>query len=106
MTSVADGGGKITTARCPVIGSEKVARYLAGAFAKFAAGVQISLAEVNGEPAILGWVAGNLRGLLVFGITDGRIQAMHVVANPDKLAFAAKQAAGLSHSGGLPVLNG
>jgi RNA polymerase sigma-70 factor (TIGR02957 family) len=102
VTSWADGGGQVSTARRPVVGRVRVARYLAGSMNKAAAGARFSLAEVNGEPAALAWVGSNLLALLVLEITDGWITALRIVANPDKLRFAARQAARLSHPAGLP----
>jgi RNA polymerase sigma-70 factor (ECF subfamily) len=99
VTAWADGGGKVTAARRPVVGPARVARYLVGALRGFASGVEIAVAEVNGEPAMLGWCGGDLLGVLVLEIVDGRIGALHAVANPDKLGFAARQAAGLSRPG-------
>ena len=55
------------------------------------------MAEASGEPAVLGWSGGNLLGVLE--TVDGRIGALRAVANPDKLGFAARQAAGLSRPG-------
>jgi hypothetical protein len=36
--------------------------------------------------------------VIVPEIADGHITALRVIANPDKLVFAARQAAGLSRS--------
>jgi len=97
VVSVADGGGRTTAARRPVAGRDRVARYLAGVFGTGLArlGAQASYAEVNGEPAALGWVGESLLGAIVLSVDgDGRIAALHIAANPDKLRFAAGQ---LSH---------
>jgi RNA polymerase sigma-70 factor (ECF subfamily) len=99
VTAWADGGGKVTAARRPVVGPARVARYLVGAFRRFAAGVELAVAEVNGEPAVLGWSGEDLLGVLVLEIVDERIGALRAVANPDKLSYAARQAAGLSRPG-------
>jgi len=79
-----------------------VARYLVGALAKFGAAVRVERAEVNGCPALLGWSGAVLLGVLIPAVDDDRITAVHIIANPDKLRFAARQAAGLSRSEGLP----
>jgi RNA polymerase sigma-70 factor (TIGR02957 family) len=98
----ADGGGQVTAARRPVAGRRRVARYLAGAFGRFASGLDLTLTEVNGEPAVLGWAGETLLGLTVLEISGGRITALRTIANPDKLRYAQRQAARLSHSGPLP----
>lgn len=100
VVSTADGGGKASAARRPVLGRAKVARYLSGAAAMPRyADMRYGLAEINGQPAIVGWAGDTLLGLLVATEDGGVLAAFHVVANPDKLAFLARQ---LSHSGALP----
>jgi RNA polymerase sigma-70 factor (TIGR02957 family) len=101
VTSWADGGGKTTAARRPVRGRDRVARYLIGGTGKFAAAIDVAFAEVNCTPAILGRASGTVVGVLVPEFADGRISNLRIVTNPDKLAFVARQAASLSHSGGL-----
>jgi RNA polymerase sigma-70 factor (ECF subfamily) len=96
VTSVADGGGRTTAARKPVAGRSRVAHYLAGAFRTGLARLDLtaSYAEVNGAPAVLGRHGDRLLGALVLEVVDGRIAALHIAANPDKLRFAGGQ---LSH---------
>jgi RNA polymerase sigma-70 factor (TIGR02957 family) len=105
-----DGGGKAPVARRPVVGRGLVARFFGKMIPKYAAdpafarGGEIRQAEVNGEPALLAWVGGALFGVIVPEIADGRISALRVMANPDKLGFAARQAAGPSRSADLSGL--
>jgi RNA polymerase sigma factor (sigma-70 family) len=106
VTYWSDGGGKTPVARRLVVGRGRVARFFARLIPGFAADpafadAEICQAEVNGEPALLAWIGGDLFGVIVPEITDGRITALRVMANPDKLGFAATQAAGLSRSAGL-----
>jgi RNA polymerase sigma-70 factor (ECF subfamily) len=101
VISWADGGGKVTAARRPVVGSGRVARYITGAIRRFGAGVQGRPAEINGQPGVLGLADGALAGVLVLEAGGGTIASIRIVANPDKLGFAARQA-GLSHPAGLP----
>lgn len=72
----ADGGGKATAARRPVAGRARVARYIAGALGRFGAGVQVRLAEINGEPEVLGLAGGAVVGVLVLAIGGGRIAVL------------------------------
>ncbi|MGX9790007.1 RNA polymerase sigma-70 factor [Mycobacterium sp. MMS18-G62] len=95
VTSTADGGGKVAAARRVVTGRDKVARYLAGAFGRPLVDIRLDLdAEVNGEPAVLGFVGPTLAGVLFFDTVDDRIEALRIVANPDKLQYLGRQ---LSH---------
>ncbi|MEV6907419.1 RNA polymerase sigma-70 factor [Amycolatopsis sp. NPDC051071] len=97
VTAWSDGGGKVTAARRPVHGAERVARLYAGMFAG-AARVSIEIGEVNGGPAVIAAAGGTLYGILGFEVVDGRIAGLRAVANPDKLAFLSRQ---LSRSGWL-----
>jgi ketosteroid isomerase-like protein len=90
----ADGGGRAPAARRPVRGADRVARYLVGTMRRTTGDVEILVAEVNGEPAVIGQIGGRVLGVMVLQITDGRISALRTVANPDKLNFLARQ---LSH---------
>jgi RNA polymerase sigma-70 factor (TIGR02957 family) len=105
VTYWADGGGKAPVARRPVMGRDRVARLFAKLIPKFAdgfaRGAEIRHAEVNGEPALLAWIGGALFGVIVPETAGDRITALRVMANPDRLGFAARQAAGLSRSADL-----
>jgi RNA polymerase sigma-70 factor (TIGR02957 family) len=102
VTSTADGGGKVAAARRPVVGRDRVARYLAGAFSRPLPGVHLQFGvEVNGEPAVLGFMDSTLAGVLFFQPDGDRIAALRIVANPDKLRFVAEQ---LSHPAGVSGL--
>jgi len=100
-TASADGGGRVTAARRAVVGRERVASYLAGAIARFGGEMETVVAEVNGEPAVLGLSGGALAGVMVLEAAGDQIAAVRLVANPGKLRFAARQAAALSHPGPL-----
>ena len=98
-TSTADGGGNISAARRIVVGRDRVARYLAGALSRPLPDVRLDLdAELNGEPAVLGFVGPTLAGVLFFDTVGDRVEALRIVANPDKLQFLGRQ---LSHPVGL-----
>jgi len=101
-TATADGGGKVTAARRTVAGRARVARYLAGAIGRFGDGATAAIAEVNGEPGVLGCAGGRLIGVLVLELADGEVTAVRMVANPDKVRFAERQATAVSLLG-LPA---
>jgi RNA polymerase sigma-70 factor (ECF subfamily) len=81
VTAWADGGGKVVAARRPVLGRARVARYLAG-ITRFGAELQISVAAVNGAPAVLGTRAGNLAGVLVLEVSGDQITAVRLHVEP------------------------
>jgi RNA polymerase sigma-70 factor (ECF subfamily) len=85
---VSDGGGKVSAARRPITGAEKVARFLVGIGAKGLEipGMQVRLTEVNGLLGVAAWVDGEPFVSISPVVEDGRIDQVLVVANPDKLA--------------------
>ncbi|MFD1939675.1 RNA polymerase sigma factor SigJ [Nonomuraea mangrovi] len=93
VTVWVDGGGRVGTARRPVSGLSRVARYLVGALNLAGPRVSLSPAEVNGVLGLLARAGEELIGVLVPETSDGRISGIRIIANPDKLR--------LSHSGAL-----
>jgi hypothetical protein len=83
----ADGGGKVRALARPINGRKRVARaVLAGMSALPGYGVRIQVTEVNGQPgAIAIDTQDQLVAVMVLDIAEGQIQAIHSVANPDKL---------------------
>jgi RNA polymerase sigma-70 factor (ECF subfamily) len=82
-----DGGGVVTAARKPVAGAERVARMLAGftrVIRERGRGAHGAVAEVGGAPGLL-LDDGTARGTVSFTIDGGRIVAIDIVRNPEKL---------------------
>ncbi|MEU9121161.1 RNA polymerase sigma factor SigJ [Streptomyces sp. NPDC048506] len=83
-----DGGGKVSAARRPVLGREKVARFVQGLVTRGAERSELrgAMVDVNGTPGlILADVAGQQAGVLAFSVHQGRITQVDAVINPDKL---------------------
>ncbi|WJI14154.1 RNA polymerase sigma-70 factor [Pseudoxanthomonas winnipegensis] len=88
---VSDGGGKVTAALRPLLGAGRIAR-LYWAIARRGAQVEARVGWVDGEPAILRFVDGQLHSLTML-VSDGeRISDILTLMNPDKLAAVAVQA--------------
>jgi RNA polymerase sigma-70 factor (ECF subfamily) len=85
-----DGGGKARAVGL-VEGRERIAAVLAG-FGRVARrrGAEIRLAEINGQPGVLGFLDGALVAAWELQISDGAVQAILGVVNPDKLAGIAR----------------
>jgi Sigma-70, region 4 len=82
-----DGGGK-AAAVGPLLGRDRIAPVLAG-FGRVGTrrGVTVRQVELNGQPGILGVDAdGTVVAAWSLLISDGVIQAIHGITNPDKLA--------------------
>lgn len=81
-----DGGGKVAAFRKPLVGSERIARAYAG-FARRAARPALLIRQIwiDGLP---GYLSRNTDGHLqttALEIEDGRVVAVYVMRNPDKL---------------------
>ena len=90
----ADGGGKVPALARPVNGRQHVARTLSAGMAALARhGARLQLTEVNGQPGAIAIDAQDrLVGVMGLDIADGQIQAIHSIANPDKLKHLAAAA--------------
>ncbi|WP_430502351.1 RNA polymerase sigma-70 factor [Micromonospora trifolii] len=90
-----DGGGKVRQALRPIRGAERVAVWFAAISTVAYQGVaphdmHAALVEINGGPGLVFSGAGRVVAILSFDIdADGRITAIHNVANPDKLRAVA-----------------
>ncbi|MFI1765613.1 RNA polymerase sigma-70 factor [Streptomyces sp. NPDC020800] len=93
VTWWSDGGGKVSAARRPVEGRDKVVRFLVGGAQRFAADLEFTVVEVNGTPGLAAWLDGTLTGVVEFELSDGRIAHARAVVNPDKLAYVRHQLA-------------
>jgi RNA polymerase sigma-70 factor (ECF subfamily) len=85
---LADGGGKVTAARRPIVGADKVARFLAavGPQGAHLPGLRVEVSELNGAPAVVAWTDEGPFMALQLVLADGLVEQVLYVANPDKLA--------------------
>ena len=81
-----DGGASRRAARRPVVGAERVARFILNLSGRTPADAQISMEPVNGAPAL---VIRSEELFLVLSADSsadgGHLDAIHLVLNPDKL---------------------
>ena len=85
----ADGGGKASAARRPVIGAEKVAAVLMRLFRagpRLLPNMRIETANCNTAPAVVVYSGDHLEGVFLVEITGGKITHFYAIRNPDKLA--------------------
>jgi RNA polymerase sigma-70 factor (ECF subfamily) len=89
---LSDGGGIVQAARRPIVGAEKVARFVVGLVERAGpAEIVIEPAIVNGAPGALGWLRPPdgepvLSGVVDLDIgPDGRVRQVAFVVNPEKL---------------------
>jgi RNA polymerase sigma-70 factor (ECF subfamily) len=85
VTLWSDGGGKARAALNPIHGSDKVARFFLGVLRKAPPTLAVQPATINGQPGIISYADGNPLNVLTLDVADGRIKAVRIVANPEKL---------------------
>ena len=82
----ADSDGKVSAARRPVLGADRVARLVLG-FARMAgAEGRVEAAVYNSAPAMVLYLGDHLEGVVTFEVVDGRITNFYAMRNPEKLA--------------------
>ncbi len=85
IVTYSDGGGKVPTARKPIYGADKVARFFLGIVWKVPNHFTLRIANINGRPGIVNYVNDQPYSIITLDIVDGRIQEIDIIANPDKL---------------------
>lgn len=82
-----DGGGKAAAALNVIHGADRIARFFVGIRNKQEPGLELVYRPVNGRPGIVGYVGSRADFALALEPgTSGRIGAVYIVRNPDKLA--------------------
>ncbi|WP_369251565.1 RNA polymerase sigma factor SigJ [Streptomyces sp. R41] len=84
VESRSDGGGKVRAALRPIIGRDKVARFLLGLMRK-EPDVELVEDDVNGTPGMTVRFAGATIAVLAMDVHEGVITNLWLVVNPDKL---------------------
>jgi RNA polymerase sigma-70 factor (ECF subfamily) len=87
VTLWADGGGKVKQAALrPIRGREAVARFSLGTKRFWPENARVELAEVNGQAALIIHAGDQVFSVLTIDVEEGHIQAIRIIANPEKLA--------------------
>jgi RNA polymerase sigma-70 factor (TIGR02957 family) len=87
-----DGGGVKQAVMHPVVGAGKVSRLLDAGFGRLA-GASWQPAQVNGYPALVLRLDGELDTVLAMRIDDGLITGLYAVRNPEKLSHMERETA-------------
>jgi RNA polymerase sigma-70 factor (ECF subfamily) len=82
----ADGGGKRPAATQPVLGFDAVIKLFAHLATAFRAGKLVRTGFINGLPGFVTLEADGELQTTALEIEDGKVAAIYVVRNPDKLA--------------------
>ncbi|MGI3227003.1 RNA polymerase sigma-70 factor [Streptomyces sp. GTA36] len=82
---VSDGGGLRLAALRPVVGADKVLRYMAGSVEKAGGTFSSEPTTVNGNPGLILRLGDVIDGVLAFTVENARVTALYYVRNPEKL---------------------
>ncbi len=80
-----DGGGKVRAALRPVTGAHRSARFLLSVAARLPEASTFREVDLNGQPGVVFEAEGQVTVALTLDVAAGRVIAVRVVTNPDKL---------------------
>lgn len=83
---LSDGGGKVTAARKPVLGAERVARFLVGISSNPVPDMRVELSTLNGMPGLLVFSGDRVELAATVEVRGDQVTGVYLVRNPDKLA--------------------
>ena len=86
-----DGGGVKQAILRPIVGAGRVARVLAGGLRRIAAAASLQPAQVNGYPALILRLDGEIDTVIAVRIDDGLITGLYGVRNPEKLSHMEQE---------------
>ena len=86
VVAISDGGGIKQANPRPVIGADKVARFIVGGLTRNDVPLTVEPTAINGGPALALHVDGELDGVIAIRVEDTRITGLYYVRNPEKLA--------------------
>jgi RNA polymerase sigma-70 factor (ECF subfamily) len=86
VVCVSDGGPQRRAARRPVVGPHRVSRLLVNLAHRFLDRSELRPATVNGAAGLIGYLDGRLDQVWAVETDGGRISAIRIVRNPEKLA--------------------
>jgi RNA polymerase sigma-70 factor (ECF subfamily) len=82
----ADGGGKSAAVPNVLRGADRIARGILGGVARLLPPNLVQhLVPINGQSAVVSYLDGHPHSVLTMNVENGRIQAIYIVTNPEKL---------------------
>ena len=83
---LSDGGGVKQAALRPIMGAERVVRFILGGSRKAEGALTTDATVINGNPALFLRLDGGIDGVIAMRVDEGRITGLYYVRNPDKLS--------------------
>ena len=81
----ADSDGKVSAARKPVAGADRVGRLILGLLRAAGDQGRFEPAFYNGAPALVLYLGDSTEGIISVELTDGKISHFYAMRNPEKL---------------------
>jgi len=91
VVALSDGGGVRRALSKPLVGADKVARLLATHFEVLGGEETVEPAQVNGSPALILRLNGEIDSVVALRIDDGLVTGLYVVRNPEKLSRVERE---------------
>jgi RNA polymerase sigma-70 factor (TIGR02957 family) len=91
VVALSDGGGVKQAVLRPVVGAERVARLVAAAVAMVGAELSLEPAQVNGSPALIMRLNGELDSVVAVRVEGGLVTGLYTVRNPEKLSHMERE---------------
>lgn len=88
-TVYSDGGGKVKAAGLPILGADRVSRFLLGIWPRFVTEMERRFVEINGTPGLLMSLHGQIQYAFAFEFDGDRLKNLYIMCNPDKLRHLA-----------------
>ncbi|WP_181720282.1 RNA polymerase sigma-70 factor [Nocardia gipuzkoensis] len=82
---IGDGGGIKQAVPQPITGCDKVTRFMLGGIRKHQVAFTTEPTMVNGSPALIFRIAGEIDGIMAVRLEDTGITGLYFVRNPEKL---------------------
>nr|WP_246491960.1 RNA polymerase sigma-70 factor [Actinomadura alba] len=93
VVAISDGGGVKQAVLRPVVGADKVARLFTVGLTMFGADMSVEPVQVNGGPALIVRLNGEIDGVVAMRIDDGLVTGFYYVRNPEKLSRVEQETA-------------
>jgi RNA polymerase sigma-70 factor (TIGR02957 family) len=92
VVMLGDGGGIKQALPRPILGANKVSRLLGAGLPTVVGAMACELVEVNGWPALLMRLDGEVDSVMTMRVEEGLITGIYTVRNPEKLARILEEA--------------
>jgi RNA polymerase sigma-70 factor (TIGR02957 family) len=93
VVALSDGGGVKQAMLRPIVGADRVARLFAAALDMVGAELSVEPVQVNGGPALIMRLNGEIDGVMAVRVEDGYVTGLYYVRNPEKLSRVERETA-------------